>query len=49
MEYDILKIEDDKETSKYIKINLNQVYNVQIFEKGITIFLDNDTKIKISI
>lgn len=49
MEYDILKIEDDKETSKHIKINLNQVYDVQIFENGITIFLDNDTKVKISI
>lgn len=40
VEYDILNITDDNSQS-YIKINLNQIYNVDILD-AITIFMDND-------
>lgn len=47
-ENDILKLYDEK-NSIYIKINLNQIYHIDNFEQDITIFLDNDTQIKLSI
>lgn len=31
----------------YIRININQIYNVEITQKAIILFLDNDTKISI--
>jgi len=40
IENDILNITDDN-SPNYIKINLNQVYNVDVLDY-ITVFLDND-------
>ena len=45
---DILNLRDEtKET--YLSLNLNQVYQVQISENKIILFLDNDTEIEISL
>ena len=45
---DILNLRDEiKEV--YLSLNLNQVYQVEISENKIILFLDNDTKINISI
>ncbi len=45
---DILKIKD-KEKKIYIIINLNQVYRFELLSNGISLYLDNDTQIDISI
>lgn len=45
---DILNLRDElKEV--YLSLNLNQVYQVEINENKIILFLDNDTEIEISI
>ena len=45
---DILNLRDEvKET--YLSLNLNQVYQIEISENKITLFMDNDTEIEISI
>lgn len=45
---DILNLRDEiKEI--YLSVNLNQVYQIQISENKIILFLDNDTQIEISI
>ena len=44
---DILNLRDEvKEV--YLSLNLNQVYQVEIGENKIILFLDNDTEIEIS-
>ncbi len=48
IEYEILNITDE-ESQNYLKINLNQIYEVEINEKGITLYLDNDTIICLDI
>jgi len=45
---DILNLRDE-EKEIYLSLNLNQVYQVEISENRINLFLDNDTQIKISI
>ena len=45
---DILNLRDE-EKEIYLSLNLNQVYQVEISENRIILFLDNDTQIKISI
>ena len=45
---DILNLRDEvKET--YLSLNLNQVYQIEISENKISLFMDNDTEIEISI
>ena len=45
---DILNLRDEvKEV--YLSLNLNQVYQVEISENKIVLFMDNDTEIQISI
>lgn len=45
---DILNLRDEvKEV--YLSLNLNQVYQIEISENKIILFLDNDTEIEISI
>ena len=45
---DILNLRDEvKEV--YLSLNLNQVYQVEISENKIILFMDNDTEIEISI
>lgn len=45
---DILNLRDEiKEI--YLALNLNQIYQVEISENKINLFLDNDTQIEISI
>ena len=44
IEEDILNIDDGK---NYIRINLNQIYNMEVNKNGMSLFLDNDTNIKI--
>lgn len=39
----------DKVKETYLSLNLNQVYQVEISENKIILFLDNDTEIEISI
>ena len=39
----------DEEKETYISLNLNQVYQIEISENRIILFLDNDTEIEISI
>ena len=48
IEYEILNITDE-ESQSYLKINLNQIYKIEINEKDIKLYLDNDTIICISI
>ena len=48
IEYEILNITDD-ESQNYLKINLNQIYKVEINEKDIKLSLDNDTLICLAI
>ena len=40
-----LRVEDE---DVYLSLNLNQVYQVEIGEKQIILFLDNDTEIHLS-
>lgn len=45
---DILNLRDEiKEI--YLSLNLNQIYQVEISENKLSLFLDNDTQIEISI
>ena len=44
---DILSLRDEDEDI-YLSLNLNQVYQVEIGEKQINLFLDNDTEIQLS-
>ena len=45
---DILNLRDEvKEV--YLSLNLNQVYQVEISENKIILFMDNDTEIELSI
>lgn len=45
---DILNLRDEvKEV--YLSLNLNQIYQVEIYENKIIMFLDNDTEIELSI
>ena len=46
IEYEILTIADDKNTN-YLKINLNQIYNIDKNDKEIKFYLDNDLTISI--
>lgn len=45
---DILNLRDEVKEI-YLSLNLNQVYQVEISDKKIILFLDNDTEIEISI
>ena len=48
IEDEILNITDE-ESDNYLKINLNQIYKTENKEKGIKLFLDNDTTLLLSI
>ena len=45
---DILNLRDEVKEI-YLSLNLNQVYQVEISENKIILFMDNDTEIEISI
>ena len=45
---DILNLRDEMK-EVYLSLNLNQVYQVEISENKLNLFLDNDTQIEISI
>lgn len=45
---DILNLRDEVK-DVYLSLNLNQVYQMEISENKIILFLDNDTEIEISI
>ncbi len=45
-EYDIIKIQDENNET-YIKINTNQIYEIDKKEKEICLSLDNDIQIEI--
>lgn len=45
---DILNLRDEAK-EVYLSLNLNQVYQVEISENKIILFMDNDTEINISI
>ena len=45
---DILNLRDEAK-EVYLSLNLNQVYQVEISENKIILFMDNDTEIEISI
>lgn len=55
MDQMIYKIQDDNLNLRdeikevYLSLNLNQVYQVEISENKIILFLDNDTEIEISL
>ncbi len=46
IEYDILKITDNS-SDNYLIINMTQIYDFNLTETSITIYLDNDTTISI--
>ncbi len=48
IEYEILNITDE-ERQNYLKVNLNQIYKMEINEKDIKLYLDNDAIICLSI
>ena len=48
IEYEILNITDD-ESKNYLKINLNQIYKIEINKNDIKLYLDNDTIISLAI
>lgn len=48
IEYETLTIVD-KEGTNYLKINLNQIYNIEKNDKEIKFYLDNDLTISIKI
>ena len=48
IEYEILNITDE-ESKNYLMINLNQLYKIEINEKDIKLYLDNDTIICLGI
>ena len=45
---DILNLRDETKEI-YLSLNLNQVYQIEISENKIILFLDNDTEVKVSI
>jgi len=45
---DILNLRDE-EKEVYLSLNLNQVYQIEIGENKMVLFLDNDTEIELSI
>lgn len=45
---DTLNLRDETK-EVYLSLNLNQVYQVEIGENKIILFLDNDTKIQLSL
>lgn len=45
---DILNLRDEME-EVYVSLNLNQVYQVEISDNKIVLFLENDTEIEFSI
>lgn len=45
---DILNLRDEANEA-YLSLNLNQVYQIEIGENRIILFLDNDTEIEISL
>ena len=45
---DTLNVRDETK-EVYLSLNLNQVYQVEIGENKIILFLDNDTKIQLSL
>ena len=48
IEYDILNITDE-EKKNYLKVNLNQIYKIEINKNDIKLYLDNDTLIGLTI
>ena len=48
IEYEILNIIDE-ESENYLKININQIYKMEINEKDIKLYLDNDIIICLTI
>ena len=48
IEYEILNIIDE-ERENYLKININQIYKMEINEKNIKLYLDNDIIICLTI
>ena len=48
IECDILNLRDGAEEI-YLSLNLNQVYQIEISENKMILFLDNDTQIEIGI
>lgn len=48
IEDDILNLRDETKEI-YLSVNLNQVYQIEINENKMVLFLDNDTQIEISI
>lgn len=48
IEYDVLNILSE-ENENFIKINLNQIYQLEKNEKNIKFYLDNDTTICLTI
>lgn len=46
MEFEILSIADEESTN-YLKINLNQIYNIDKNDNEIIFYLDNDLNITI--
>lgn len=48
VEYEILNMTDE-ENENYIKINLNQIYNIESGEDIIKLYLDNDTFVTLNI
>ena len=48
IQYDTLNLRDETK-EVYLSLNLNQVYQVEIGENKIILFLDNDTKIQLSL
>ena len=47
IETDILTLKDEKKDI-YLSVNLNQVYQVEIAKRELVLYLDNDTKVKIT-
>ena len=39
----------DETNEVYLSLNLNQVYQVEIYENKLNLFMDNDTEVEISI
>lgn len=48
VEYEILEI-NSQNNKNYIKINLNQIYEIEIKSDEIEIYLDNDIKVNLTI
>jgi len=48
IQYDTLNLRDETK-EVYLSLNFNQVYQVEISENKIVLFLDNDTKIELGL